>query len=110
MWAKVPGLHRRVVRLGLDELAGQEEFFTQFLMPLLSQVGRRNDEDSTLSFRPTLREHEPGLDRLAESNLVGKQGTLGEGRVEGEQRRINLVRIQVHLRARDGASQLVVAV
>ena len=103
-------LDRRVVGLGLEDAARQEELLGQLLMPLLAQVGRRDDQDAPLALRPLLREHEPGFDGLAEADFVGQQRALRERRLEGEERRVDLMRIQVDLRARDRARELLDAV
>ena len=108
--AEVALLDGRVVGLRFEDAAGQEELLGQLLMPLLAQVRGRDDEDAPLALRPFLREHEPGLDGLAEADLVGEQRALGEGRLEGEQRGVDLVRVQVDLRTGHSASELFGAV
>ena len=57
----------RVVRLRFEDSARQEELLGQFLVPLLAQIRRRDDQNAPLSLRPFLRKHQPGLDRLAET-------------------------------------------
>ena len=54
-----------------------------------------------------LGEHEASLDGFAQANFVGKQGSLGQGRAEREECRVDLVGIQVHLCAGHGSSKLV---
>ena len=71
--------------------------------PLLAKVGWRDDEDAALALCPPLREHQPRLDGLAKPDLVGQQHTTRERRLEGEQRRVDLVRVQVDLGIDQGA-------
>ena len=40
---EIPLFDRLVVRLGLQYPAGEEEFFRQFLIPLLAQIGRHDN-------------------------------------------------------------------
>ena len=89
-----------VVGLGLQDAAGQEELLGQLLIPLLAQIGRRDDQDAPLALRPFLREDQARLDGLAETDLVGQQRALGERRLEGEQGGIDLMGIQIDLGAR----------
>ena len=73
-------LDGRVVGLRFEDSAGEEELLGQFLMPLLAQVGRGDDQDAPLALRPFLREHKTGLDRLAETDLVRKQSPFRQRR------------------------------
>ena len=75
-----------------------KELFLQLLVPLLAEVGGRDDEDSSFPLRPALREYQTRLDRLAQAHLVGKQSALGERRSEGKKGRIDLMRVQIDLR------------
>ena len=47
-----------------------------------------------------------GLDGFSEADLVGKDRALGEGRFEREKRSLDLMRIEVHLRVEQCASEL----
>ena len=67
-------------------------------------------QDAPLALRPPLRQHQPRLDRLAEADLVGQQHAPRERRPEREQRRVDLVRVQIDLGIDQGAGQPVVAV
>ena len=68
-------LAQRVVVLGLQDQAVQVELVLQFLMPLLAQVGRHDDEDAAPALGPALRDDEAGLDRLAQTHLIGQDDT-----------------------------------
>ena len=57
-------------------------------------------------FGPFLREDQPGLDGLSEADLIGKDRALGQRRLESEKRRFDLVRIEIDLRIKQGASEL----
>ena len=107
---KIPLFDCLVVGLRFQYPARQEELFGQFLMPLLAQIGRHDDENTPLPLRPSLRKDKTRLDGLAQANLVGQQRALRKRRVESEQRRVHLVRIQIHLRAGNRAGELLHAV
>ena len=108
--AEVALLHSRVVGLGLKKTAGQEELLAQLLMPLLPEIGGRDHQNAALSFCPALGEHEAGFDGLAESHFVRQQRALGQGGAEGEQGRVHLMRVQVHLRTGHSSGELLHAV
>ena len=52
---------------GFQDDRRQEELVGQFLAPLLPQIGRHDDQDATLPFRPALVDQEPGLDGLSQA-------------------------------------------
>jgi hypothetical protein len=95
-----------VVVPGLQDQRREKEFFLHLLGPLLAEVSGRDDKDAPPCFRPLLRQHQPGFDGFPKANLVGKDRSLGEGRLEGEQRRLDLVGIEIDLRVEQRASQL----
>ena len=64
-----------VVGLSFQYPARQEELFGQFLMPLLAQIGRRNDQNPPFPFSPSLR-HEPGSFRRDGRNVSGEFWSL----------------------------------
>jgi hypothetical protein len=74
---KLPLPDGRVVGLGFQDAAVQEELLGHFLEPLLAQVCGRDDQNPPLALRPLLGEHQARLDGLAQANLIGEQGTLG---------------------------------
>lgn len=74
-------------------------------MPLLTEVRRDDDQNLALPFGPFLGKNETRLDGLAETDFIGEQGTFGEGRVEGKQSRIHLMRVQIDLSAGDDPCQ-----
>ncbi len=104
--AEVAELEGGIVGLGFKNLAGQEKFLIQFLIPLFPQVGRGNDEDAAFALGPFLGKDQTGLNRLAQTDFVGQQRTFGQWGAEREQCRVHLMRIQVHLRTGDGVGEL----
>lgn len=64
-----------VVALGLQDLPVQRELVLELLMPLLAQVGGDDDQHATLALGPELRQHEAGLDGLAQPHLIGEDHT-----------------------------------
>ena len=85
------------VGLGFKQASGDTEFVRQFLMPLLAQVGRGNDQNAAFALGPFLRDQQARLDGFAEADFVGKNGALGQRVARSEQRGIDLVRVQVDL-------------
>lgn len=86
-----------LVGAGLKDGGRQEELFRHFLMPLLPQIGRGDDEDASLPFRPALREKNSGFDRLAKADFIGEKGTIGEGGFEGKKGGVDLMGIEIDL-------------
>ncbi len=99
-----------VVRLGFEDAARQKELLGQLLIPLLAQVRRRDHQNAPLALRPHLRQHETRFDGLAQAHFVGQQRTFGKRRVKGKERRIDLMRIEIDLRADQRAGKLFDAV
>jgi len=64
------------VGTGFENGGGEEEFFCQFLVPLLAKVRGRDDEDTAFALGPALGEEDTGFDGLAETDLVGEEGTV----------------------------------
>ena len=56
------------------------ENFPPALVSLLAQGGWHDQEDAPAAFGPTLRNDKRGLDRLAQTNLIGEHHTLGKRR------------------------------
>ena len=69
----------------------------QLLMPLLSQVRRNDDQDAPTALRPTLRDDKACLNRFTQTNLVSEEDASREWIPTGEQCRLYLVRVEVHL-------------
>ena len=67
-------------------------------MPLFAQIGRHDDEDATLALGPALGDQQASFNGLAQANLVGQDHAFGKWIAGGEQRRVDLVRVQIHLR------------
>ncbi len=84
--------------LRVENYGGEGELLSQLLSPLFAERRRRDQQDQTLTLPPALRHDQRGLDRLAETHLIGEQDALGEGRAQGEQRRIHLVRVEIDAR------------
>ena len=59
-------------------------------------MGRADNQQPPLFLGPELAQNQPGLDRLAQADLVGQQDALGDGRLKGEDGRVDLVRVEVH--------------
>jgi len=57
-----------------------------------------------------LCQKQAGLDRLSETDLVGEDRALGERALEREERGLDLVRVQVHLRIGEHRGELLDAV
>jgi hypothetical protein len=93
-WIQVAGLDVLLERLCLKDHRWQEKFVSQFLAPLLAQVSRDNDEQTTATFGPLLRKDDSGLDGFAETYLVGEDRPLGKRRTEGKKSCVNLVRVE----------------
>ena len=53
---------------------------------------------------------EAGLDSLAKTHLVGEQRAFRKWRLKGEERRTDLMRVQVHLRAGHRTGKLLATV
>jgi len=91
-------LDRGIIRLGFEDTARQEEFFLQFLVPLLTEVGRGDDQETAFALRPSLGEDKPCLNSLAQAHFIRENSAFGKRRLEREQCRFDLVWIQVDLR------------
>ena len=79
-------------------------------MPLLSEVRWGDDEDAPFPLRPFLGDHQARLDGLAQPDFVGEHCALGEGRLEGEQGRVDLMRVKIDLCVDESAGELLDAV
>jgi hypothetical protein len=72
----------------------------EFLRPLLAEGRRDNKLDVPLLLGPTLGNDQPGLNRLSQTNLVGKDRTLGQWGFQSEEGSIDLVRLHLYPRRR----------
>ncbi len=61
-----------VVAFGFEDQPLQAELVLQFLVPLLAQVRRNDDQHLPPPFGPTLGEHQAGFDGFAQAHLVGE--------------------------------------
>ena len=102
--------NRGVVGFRFEDAAGEEKFLVQLLIPLLPQIGRRDDENAPPPLSPFLGEHQAGLDCFSKADLIRKQRALGERRLEREEGRVHLMRIEVHLGIEQRARELLYAV
>ncbi len=67
-------------------------------MPLLAQVGRGDDQNSALALSPFLRDQQTGFDGLSETDFIGQDGAFGQRIAGREQRRVDLMWVQIDLR------------
>jgi hypothetical protein len=64
-------------------------------MPLPEQRLRRDDQDAPPTFREQLCDHQPGLDRLPEADLVREDAAALADPFEREDHGVNLVRVRI---------------
>src|SRR5690606_21942881 len=91
-------LTQGVVALGFEDQALQVELVLQFLVPLLTQVGRNNDQNTAAAFGPAHRYNKTSLNGLAEADFVGENYPARERVAAGEQCRFDLMGIEIDLR------------
>jgi hypothetical protein len=101
-----PGL---VVGAAFEDRRRQRELVEKLLAPLLAQRGRHDQQDTLLALGPAVGDGKARLDRLAEADLVRKQGTLREGGRQREECYVHLMRVQVDARRRQRLRQRVLA-
>ena len=109
-WTQISFLDRVVVGLRFEDSTRQKKLFLQLLMPLLPEIGRRDDQNPSSPFRPSLRDHETGFDGLAQANFISQNTALGQWGTEREERRLDLMWIQVDLGIDERPSELLIAV
>jgi len=80
---------------GIQDQAGQVEFFQQLLRPLLAQAGRADDQQAAFALGPVLPQHQCRFDGFAKTDLVGQDHALAERIPKRKQRSFDLVRIQI---------------
>jgi hypothetical protein len=95
-----------IIKLGFENTAWQEKLFLQFLMPLLAEICRCDDQKTASTLRPFLREHQPGLNGFAQAHFVRKNSAFGQWRGEREKRRFDLMGVQVDLSIHERAGEL----
>src|SRR5690606_7714764 len=88
----------RVIASGFENQSLQAELLLQFLVPLLAQVGRDNDKNLAPSLGPALRDDQTGFNGFAEPHFVSEEHTARKRIAAGEERCIDLMRIQIDLR------------
>ena len=82
----------------------------EFILPLPQQGFRHNEQDAgNRPFGAQLSDHQPGLDGLAEAHLVGQYAASLRDPFEGEDYRVDLMRIGIDtaLALRGGEAGLV---
>jgi len=84
--------------LSVQNLGGDEELLAQLLLPLLAEHGGHDNENAPAAFSPLLRKHDTCFDRLAQSDFVGQDRTVGERRTQSEESGVDLMGIQVNPR------------
>ena len=82
--------------LRVQDYARQVEFLLEFLLPLLSEYGRDNYQDSTAAFRPPLCQDNPRFDGLTKTNFISEDSAVGQWRTKREQGCIDLVWIKIN--------------
>lgn len=108
--AEIALLDLLVVGLGFQNTARQKELLGQLLVPLLAQIGGNYCKDTPSAFRPSLRNHQAGLNRFTQPDFVSQDCPLRERRPEGKQSGFYLVRVQVYLGIHESAGELLHAV
>src|SRR5450756_423957 len=101
---------RSVEAARLQDDGRQVELVRQLLRPLFAQVGRHDHQHPARALDPLLRQQQPSLDRLPQPHLVGEDGALGKRAAEGEERRLDLMRVEIDLRVGENSSELLDAV
>jgi len=99
-------LERSIIGLGFEDAARQEELFLQFLVPLLTEIGRSDSQETAFALCLSLGKDEPRFDSLTQSHFIRKNGTFGKGRLERKQRSFDLMRVQVNLRVHERTCEL----
>lgn len=94
----VPLLALLFVASSLQDQSLQIELVLQFLVPLLAQVGWRNDEDVTFALCPALGNNQARFNGLTQAHLIGQDDALRERAAKCEECCLNLMGIQVHPR------------
>src|SRR5262249_24758190 len=79
----------------------EEELRFELELPLLSQGGGDDEQDAAPTLSPLLREYEACFDRLSEPDLVRQQRPSRVGRAKREERRVDLMRVEIDPRVAD---------
>ena len=82
-------------RNGIHHGGGHGELVVQLLRPLLAQARRADDQEPTAALSPVLANHQRGFDGLAQSNFVRQQHAFLQWVSKGEQRCLDLMRVQI---------------
>lgn len=94
---EVPALNLFIEGFRFKDGKWEEELVRELLPPLLSEIGRTDDQQPPATLGPSLSEQNSGLDSLSETDLVCEDGTPGEGGAKSKQSSFNLVRIEINL-------------
>ena len=82
-------------RNGIHHGGGHGELVVQLLRPLLAQARRADDQEPTAALSPVLANHQRCFDGLAQPHLVSQQYAFLQWVPKGEQRRLDLMRVQI---------------
>lgn len=85
------------LKVRASRMAEGKKLVSQFLAPLLPQIGRHDHQDTAASFGPTLDDQEPRLDGLAQTHFVGQNRPPGEWITKRKQGCFDLVRVEIDL-------------
>jgi len=72
-------LERSIIRFGFEDTAWQEKLFLQFLVPLLTKVGRGDGQETAFALCLSLGKDEPRLDSLPQPHFIRENGPFGKG-------------------------------
>jgi hypothetical protein len=95
-----PGARKRVrvsvlqsvpERLRVENKAGKAELLGKLYLPLLAKGGRADHEKTTALLSPVLAKDKASFDGLPQSDLIGKEDTLRNGRPKRKQGGLDLV-------------------
>src|ERR1043165_2576775 len=95
-------LLREVERPCFEDRCWDGELLLHLLLPLFSERRGNDEKNSAPALGPALRDDDPRLDRFPEPDFVREEHAFREGRTHGEECGVDLVRVQIHARIRDG--------
>jgi hypothetical protein len=82
--------------LSPELVASKAKLLLELQRPLLADGCGADDQETPPALRPELAHHDAGLDGFSEADLVGQDHPLRQGRVECEESRLDLMRVEVH--------------
>ena len=72
---------------------------------MLAECGGNNQNDAAFAFGPALGDDDGGFDGFAEAHFVGQYHAFGEGRADGEEGCIHLVRVEIYFGSGEGSRE-----